>query len=126
MQVVNSSFRITDRQGVQKEDPTAFAGFVDMFGFPELADAVWFDPHVIYDSLHGRWLLTMDGFDCNLRRRMIQHLRPWLPVLRDIRHDRPDGLWTGSYLLGTDLLIDYTAPGTSTDKIRVREQPLRA
>ena len=46
MQVVNSSFRITDRQGVQSEAPTAFAGFVDSFGFPELGDAVWFDPHV--------------------------------------------------------------------------------
>ena len=65
MQVVNSSFRITDRQGVQSEAPTPFAGFVDTFGFPELGDAVWFDPHAIYDSLHGRWLLTMDGFDCN-------------------------------------------------------------
>ncbi len=28
----------------------------------------------------------------------------------------PTGTWTGTYFLGDDLLIDYTAPGTSTDK----------
>ena len=56
--------RITDRQGAQSQDPQTFAGFVFTFGFPELNGAVWFDPHAIYDSLHGRWLLTMDGFDC--------------------------------------------------------------
>ena len=114
MQVVNSSFRITDRQGVQSEDPKPFAGFIDLFGFPELGDAVWFDPHVIYDSLHGRWLLSMDGFDCNSGvDSSFGH--GYLFVATSDTID-PTGSWTGSYLLGTDLLIDYTAPGTSTDK----------
>ena len=119
MQVVNSSFRITDRQGVQKEDPTAFAAFVDTFGFPELTpDVVWFDPHVIYDSLHGRWLLTMDGFDCNADPRgpPLRFGHGYLFFATSDTID-PTAFWTGSYLLGKDTLIDYTAPRHVTDKM---------
>ena len=117
MQVVNSSFRITDRQGIETEDPTAFAGFVDSFGFTTLDQAVWFDPHVIYDSLHGRWLLTMDGIDC-VSGVDSTFGHGYLFIATSDTID-PTGFWTGTYFLGTDLLIDYTAPGTSTDKFAV-------
>ena len=120
MQVTNSSFRTTERQGIEKE-ATAFAAFVDTFGFLELTeDVVWFDPHVIFDSLHGRWLLTMDGFDCNSDPVGTED-----PALRGHGYlffatsdtIDPTAFWTGSYLLGNDTLIDYTAPGMSTDKM---------
>ena len=114
MQVVNSSFRITDRQGVQSELPTPFAGFVDSFGFTELGDAVWFDPHAIYDSLHGRWLLTMDGFDCNAG--VDSNFGHGYLFFATSDTSDPTGNWTGSYLFAEDFLIDYSAPGTSTDK----------
>ena len=108
MQVVNSSFRITDRQGVQSEDPTPFAGFVGPFGFPELADAVWFDPHVIYDSLHGRWLLTMDGFDCNSGvDSTFGHGYLFFATSDTID---PTGFWTGTYFFWARTSSSTTPP----------------
>ena len=114
MQVVNSSFRITDRQGVQSETPTTFHDFVGTFGFPELGDAVWFDPHAIYDSLHGRWLFTMDGFDCN--SGVDSTFGHGYLFFATSDSSDPTANWTGSYFFAEDTLIDYTAPGTSTDK----------
>ena len=114
MQIDNSSFRITDRQGVEKQDPKTFADFVGLFGFGTLDLAQWFDPHVVYDSLHGRWLLTMDGFDCESGVDST-YGHGYLFIATSDTID-PTGTWTGTYFLGDDLLIDFTAPGTSTDK----------
>ena len=117
MQVVNSSFRITDRQGVQRRIRRRSPPSSRRSGSPSSSDAVWFDPHVIYDSLHGRWLLTMDGFDCNPGGRHDVHASATgtCSSRRPTRSTRP-AIWTGSYLFAKDTLIDYTAPGTSTDK----------
>jgi hypothetical protein len=116
MQVVNSSFRITDRQGSQSEPPTSLAGFIDSFtGFPELSLATWFDSRIIFDGLHGRWLLTTDGFDCEPGAGATYgHGYIFFATSDTID---PTGFWTGSYIYYNDYLADFTAPGTSTDKM---------
>lgn len=116
MQIVNTVFRTTDRQGTQV-DQSSFTDFVDSFEFPDLNDASWFDPHVIYDSLHGRWLLTMGGVDCTpggLGSAAFGHGFLFFATSDTID---PTGLWTGSFLFLADYLIDFPAPGTSTDKM---------
>ena len=75
---------------------------------------MWFDPHAIYDSLHGRWLLTMDGFDCDTSGGA-NFGHGYLFFATSDTTD-PTGNWTGSYLFAEDFLIDFSAPGTSTDK----------
>lgn len=116
MQVVNSSFRTTDRQGNEVE-VASLAGFIDSFlGFPELGNATWFDPRIIYDSLHGRWLLTVDGFDCVPVPNIADFGTGYVFFATSDTTD-PTGFWTGSYIYYSDFLVDFTAPGTSTDKM---------
>ena len=114
MQVVNSSFRTTDRQGLQL-DIGSLAGFIDTFSFAGLGTASWFDPHIVYDSLQGRWLLTVDGFDCAPDGVDSFYGNGYLFFATSDTTD-PTGDWTASYFSAPDYLIDYTAPGTSTDK----------
>ena len=124
MQVVNSSFRITDRQGVQqrglrRRSPASWT----CSGSPSSAMPCGSIRTSIYDSLHGRWLLTMDGFDCNSGvDSSFGHGYLFFATSDTID---PTGSWTGSYLLGTDLLIDYTRARNVDRQVRVREQPLQ-
>ena len=94
MQVVNSSFRMTDRQGVQSETPTTFHDFVGTFGFPDSAMPCRFDPHTIYNSLHGGWLGRIDGWSCNSSiKSAVGH--GYLFFATSNTSD-PTGNWTGS------------------------------
>ena len=61
MQILNTAFQTTSRRHVL--DGASLSGFVDEF-FSDLGSPEWFDPHVIYDSLHGRWLMEMNGLVC--------------------------------------------------------------
>ena len=115
MQVVNSSFRTTDRQGAEV-DVASLAGFIDTFSFPELDAASWFDPQIMYDSLHGRWLLTVDGLDCAPDGVESLYGNGYLFFATSDTID-PTGAWTGTYIWAADYIVDYTAPGTSTDKV---------
>ena len=90
MQILNSSFQTTDRAG-NVLDGASLSGFVDSFAFADLGSPEWFDPHVIYDSLHGRWLMTMAGLTCGATATAVR-LRDRVPLLRDLRHVRPDRL----------------------------------
>ena len=114
MQVTNSSFRTMNCQGAPVQS-ASLAGFIDTFGFAELAAASWFDPRIVYDSLHGRWLLTVDGVDCEPDGVNSHYGNGYLFLQRRTRPTPPVG-GLGSYFFGPDLLFDYTAPGTSTDK----------
>ena len=115
MQVVNSSFRTMNRQGTPVE-VGSLAGFIDTFPFPELANAQWFDPRLIYDSLHGRWLLTADGFDCIPEPPSTTYGNGYVFFATSDTTD-PTGAWTGTYIWYPDYFADFTAPGTSTDKM---------
>ena len=62
VQAVNLSLRITDRQGGGALD-------LDLPTFFQLPPNTFdSDPHVIYDSLHGRWLATEVSWDCDASR----------------------------------------------------------
>ncbi len=114
MQILNSSFQTTDRAG-NVLDGASLSGFVDTFEFADLGSPEWFDPHVIYDSLHGRWLMD-DGrpdlrSDCGL-----QIVGTGFLFFATSDTSDPTGFWTGSYFFDDDFLIDFSAPGTSSDK----------
>ena len=115
MQILNSSFRTTDRQGAEA-DISSLSGFVDSFSFAGLGSQQWFDPRVIYDSLHNRWLMTMAGIDCVPDGVNADFGNGYLFFATSDTID-PTGFWTGSYFQFFDFLVDFPAPGTSTDKI---------
>ena len=62
MQAVNTTFRISSRTGAT----AATVDLVDFFGISSIPgyEAEVFDPRVIYDSLHGRWIAIETSFDC--------------------------------------------------------------
>jgi hypothetical protein len=114
VQAVNLDFRMTDRQGGHATETSMFDFFQLNLG------AYDSDPHVIYDSLHGRWLATEVSWDC-------------IPGGPDgsstfgtgyidfaiSRTADPTGVWDLGQIWFDDLLPDYPAPGTSTDKIGI-------
>lgn len=115
VQAVNLNVRITDRQGGNITDIT----LPDFFELP--LDTFDADPHVIYDSLHGRWLATEVSWDCTpdlptdpLPRAQHGHGYFDLAVSRT---SDPTGIWDQSFVYFNDALPDYPAPGTTTDKI---------
>jgi hypothetical protein len=124
-QVVNSHIRFSDRSGTA--DPlgdTTLEAFVNEFGFEEFApDAVWFDPRILYDSLHGRWLVSAVGWRCNPSPDGVNVDPETQSLFGDgyaffATSDTidPMGSWTAAGWHYPDYLIDYAAPGTSTDK----------
>ena len=113
MQILNSSFQTTDRAGTVL-DGASLSGFVDTFEFADLGSPEWFDPHVIYDSLHGHWLMTMAGLTCGATATAVVGTGYLFFATSDTSD--PTGFWTGSYFFDDDFLIDFPAPGTSSDK----------
>ena len=63
VQVVNTAFRFNNRSGtaIKTVDMFDFFGLGDFYNPGEVA---FFDPHVIYDSLHQRWIAIEASFDC--------------------------------------------------------------
>jgi hypothetical protein len=62
-QAVNTAFRVSNRSGT----PIATVDMFDFFGlgnFYNPGEVAYFDPHVIYDSLHQRWIAIEASFDC--------------------------------------------------------------
>ena len=61
-QAVNTTFRISDRSGTALQTVDMF----DFFGLGEFPNGTvaYFDPRVIYDSLHARWVAIQVSFDC--------------------------------------------------------------
>jgi hypothetical protein len=112
MQILNSSFKITDRAGTPV-DSSSISAFIDGFAFDGIGSPQWFDPHVIYDSVHGRWLMTVNGVDCS--SAFATFGTGFLFFATSDTTD-PSGFWTGTYFALDDFLLDYSAPGTSSDK----------
>ena len=111
VQAVNLSIRITNRQGTQSLADVALADFF------QLPPAGFFntDPHVIYDSLHGRWLATEASWDCDASGgASFGHGYIDFAVSRTID---PTGTWDQGFIVFDDVLPDFPAPGTSSDKI---------
>ena len=110
VQAVNLSIRITDRQGGAPDDVT----LPDFFQLP--ADTFDSDPHVIYDSLHGRWLATEVSWDCDASDPTVQFGHGYIDFAVSRTTD-PLGIWDIGFVYFPDILPDFPAPGTTTDKI---------
>jgi hypothetical protein len=134
VQSVNTSIRITGREGSELVPPTQISDF-DLFGEfvdddceadPDSSDCYPHfnaDPRFIFDSLHGRWLGTQVSWICDWDGdNVTDDPAGFLDFIVSDTAD-PTGSWTlWSYESLTDgdglgLLPDYPAPGTSTDKI---------
>jgi hypothetical protein len=113
VQVVNTAMRITDRQGGHIE--TTALG--DFFGLPLDPETFNFDPRVIYDSLHGRWLVTEVSFDCQPSGDAFVGYG-YLDIAVSDTAD-PTGGWMIYTLPYPDELPDYPMAGTSTDKVAI-------
>lgn len=110
MQVVNTSLKITDRTGGSSQS----AKLVDFFkisGQPIFNT----DPRVIYDSLHGRWIATEVEWDCQPGGGATNG-HGYIDVAVSANSD-PTGNWSLFFFTYKDKLPDYSAPGTSSDKV---------
>ncbi|MEA2537258.1 MAG: hypothetical protein QOF11_1492, partial [Chloroflexota bacterium] len=114
VQAVNLSLRITDREGNSPTDIT----LPDFFQLPPPSVVPTFDsdPHVIYDSLHGRWLATEVSWDCDASDPSVNFGHGYIDFAVSRTID-PRGTWDVGYIYFPDQLPDFPAPGTSTDKI---------
>jgi hypothetical protein len=113
LQAVNTTFELSDRSGTS-------LGAVDMFDFFLLGDfyfpgeVAYFDPHVIYDSLHGRWIAIEASYDCFGGTGFDG--AGYLDVAISDSADPTLGWYVFSIPFG-DFLPDYPGIGTSTDKV---------
>ena len=112
VQAVNLSLRITDRQGLNPLD-LALPDFFELPASPLTFDS---DPHVIYDSLHGRWLATEVSWDCDTSDPTVEFGHGYIDFAVSRTAD-PNGTWDIGFIYFPDLLPDFPAPGTTTDKI---------
>ncbi len=110
VQADNLVFRMTDRQGADPLD-------VSMFDFFGLSSGMGnSDPHVIYDSLHGRWIATEVSWDCDTSDPSVNFGHGYLDLAVSETTD-PTGFWDVGGFIYNDQLPDYPGPGTSSDKI---------
>ena len=63
VQVVNTAFRFNNRSGTALKTIDMF-DFFGLGAFYNPGEVAFFDPHVIYDSLHQRWVAIEASFDC--------------------------------------------------------------
>ncbi len=110
VQAVNLDIRVSDRQGVLISD----VAMPDFFVLPP--GSFDSDPHVIYDSLHGRWLATEVSWDCDTSDPNVQFGHGYVDLAVSRTADA-NGTWDQSWVEFDDQLPDYPAPGTTTDKI---------
>ena len=116
VQAVNTAFRFNNRSGTAVKTTDMF-DFFGLGAFYDPGEVAFFDPHVIYDSLHQRWVAIEASFDC------------FTDATTDVGtgyidiaiSDGPDPtLGWGVLSIGyTDALPDYPGIGTSTDKVVV-------
>jgi len=112
VQAVNRSLRITNRSG----GSATFVSLADFFGTSGLSVTTSnADPRVIFDSLHGRWVATELSWDC-APGAGAAHGHGYVDVRISNTSD-PSGTWSGFYVYFNDMLPDYPALGTSSDKV---------
>jgi hypothetical protein len=113
VQAVNTKIRITDRTGVVASEVDTL-DFFDAVGFAPMSP---FDPRVIYDSLHGRWIAIAAHWDCEeFPDEGVAVGVGWLDIAVSQSAD-PTGAWEVLHFGFADALPDYPGIGTSTDKV---------
>ena len=111
VQAVNLSMNVTDRQG----GAGVSGSLPDFFLLP--LNRFDSDPHVLYDSLHGRWIATEVSWDCSATGgAAFGH--GFIDFAVSATTD-PTGTWSVGSISFPDQLPDYPAPGTSTDKVGI-------
>jgi len=111
VQVVNTAMAVFDRQ----RNHLRTVDLAEFFGVPIDPVTFNFDPRVIFDSLHGRWIATEVAFDCEDAFPLgIGH--GFLDIAVSNSAD-PLDQWTIYYLQFDGEFPDYPAAGTSTDKV---------
>lgn len=115
VQATNAGIRITSRTlGAPLATQTLSAFFgIDAIGNGYQAQT--FDPRVIYDSLHNRWIATEASFDC-LTDASTTVGTGFIDVAISDTADPTLG-WSILSLPYTDTAPDYPGLGTSTDKV---------
>ena len=114
VQAVNTAFRISDRSGNTLQTVDMF----DFFGLGEFynpGEVDYFDPRVIYDSLHRRWVAVEASFDCFLGNDSSVG-SGYIDIAVSDGPDPTDN-WNIYSIYYPDALPDYPGLGTSTDKI---------
>ena len=117
VQATNAGIRITNRTGGA---PSAYS-LQDFFGISAVGggyQAEAFDPRVIYDSLHGRWLASEASFDCYPDPGHATVGTGYIDIAISDTAD-PNLGWSVLSLPYSDTVTDYPGLGTSTDKIVV-------
>jgi len=113
VQVVNVAMRITNRQGVTAEE-LSLAEFFELPSTPATRNT---DPRVIFDSLHGRWILVELSFDCEAGGGAVFG-HGYLDFAISETAD-PTAGWTTYQFVYADAIPDYPGIGTSTDKVAI-------
>jgi hypothetical protein len=109
-QVVNTTFRVTDRDGteIQTWTPSEFFGFNPSYNL--VADA-----RVLYDVRHNRWLVSELSYECGDTPTPSTTFG-FIDLAVSNTGD-PAGAWTIYELTFPDVLPDFPGIGTSADKV---------
>jgi hypothetical protein len=99
---VNSDIRISTRSG----STLATVGFAAFFA-EAAAQVSTFDPRVLWDGAHSRWIATATSFDCTAG-----HLYLAISSGSD-----PMGAWTSYQFDFSGAVPDYPGLGSSSDKV---------
>lgn len=114
VQVVNTSVKIWDRTGSTKR-PTTEVAVPGLFDLPARYENS--DPRVIYDAQQGRWIMSELSWACDDDGNgAFGDPGGYLDLLVSRTAD-PTGLWDLYGLSFGAFLPDYSAIGTSTDKV---------
>jgi len=118
VQATNVGLRMTDRWLGTVHD----VSLADFFLGPDLLNsgyqAATFDPHVIFDSLHGRWIATEASFDCE-PSGVVGGATVGTGYIDIAVSDNADPRlgWSVVSIPFADQIPDYPGLGTSTDKV---------
>ena len=116
VQAVNRAFRISDRSGNTLQTIDMF----DFFGLGEFYDpgeVDFFDPRVIYDSLHARWIAIEASFDCRTDPEDPTSIGTGYIDVAISDGPDPTAGWEILSIGYPNALPDYPGLGTSTDKV---------
>jgi hypothetical protein len=107
VQTTNVSLRVTDRRGGLKTSVSLLDFFQLPIGYEDT------DPRVMYDRLHGRWIVTDVSWICEAADGQPYGLFDL--AVSDTAN--PLGDFTTWYWVFQGYLPDFAAPGSSTDKL---------
>ncbi len=117
IQATNAGIRIVDRTAPAQSTVKPlynFFGLDQAYPGPD-PQAETFDPRVIYDSLHGRWIAAEASFDCLVQNGSTIGTG-YIDVAISDSAD-PTGGWGVVSVPYPDTVPDYPGLGTSTDKV---------